>query len=89
MAEELLWSGDGKEAPGTCPDLGSSHQVAIVTVSQDDHLLREERSLELWWEILCSQRSRGRVSSLHFTSFPPVLRIEGISQIPRVPRAGL
>lgn len=33
MAEELLWLGDGREIAGTCPNLGSLHQVAIVTLS--------------------------------------------------------
>lgn len=82
-------SGDGRKAAGTCSDLGSSHQVAMVTLSLDGWLVREEGSWELWWEILFRQRSRGRVSFFHFTSFPPVLRTEGISQIPQVPRAGL
>lgn len=35
MVEKLLWLGDGREIAGTCPDLGSLHQVAIVTLSQE------------------------------------------------------
>lgn len=67
--------------------MGSSDQ-AIVTLSQDGSLLGEEEPWERCQEVL-QDRSRERVSFFYSTSFPSALRTGDISQIPRVPRAGL
>lgn len=70
MVEKLLWLGDGREIAGTCPDLGSLHQVAIVTLSQECSTVERGGIMGAMVGNPMRQWSKGRFSFLLFQFFP-------------------